>query len=62
MGSRIRATFLSRLQSVSGTTMVLDVSHMDSDGTGARTITKPNLGSRKFGVPGLNIVSDNENG
>jgi hypothetical protein len=37
---------------------VLDVSKMKADGTGAKSIKAPTAKSKKFGVPGLAIVSD----
>lgn len=39
---------------------VLDVSGMQADGTGVNTIKTPTAKSKKYGAPGLNIVSNNE--
>lgn len=51
-----RTTLLSRLQGLQQG-QVLDVSKLTAEGTGARVVVMPGQGSRKFGVPGLAIVS-----
>ena len=53
-GSRV--PLQQRLKNLA-TGRVLDVSGMKDGGAGIKTMEQPGPGSRKFGVPGLNIVS-----
>ena len=54
-----RNKLLTKIQIVKGGTRVLDVSRMRDDYTGILLMVTSGLDSRKIGVPGLPIVSNN---